>query len=194
MRGWIAFAAFALAQTASAAGFRAAPVKAPASFEFVPAFLGSMSLSLSERPFYASELLGAFDRQLSAIESLPDPDAVARTLQSGIEGGGRERKTMAGRAGEFGAAPVPSERAAAILAANALSRPDQFQRVVNGLEELQPGLGTRVSEALRESGRSAGAQPGLVRLLRQAGETITPQITNGLYNAKGELERLFDGR
>lgn len=194
MRYWIVFAALALAPSAGAAPLRAAPVKAPASFDFVPAFLGSMSLSLEQKPFYASELLGAFDRQLGAIETLPDPDAVARTLRSGIEGEGRDRKALAVRARELGAAPVPSDRAAAILAANALSRPDQFQRVVDGLEEMKPGLGKRVSQSLRESGKSPGARPGLVRLLRQAGEAITPRITNGIYNAKGELERLFDGR
>jgi hypothetical protein len=179
---------------AEASRFAAPPAKAPANVNFVPSFLGSMSLSLRERPFYASELLGAFHSRLAAIETLPDPDSVARSLQAGIEGEGKDRKSMKARAEELGAAAVPAERAAAILMANALTRPDQFQEVVNGLESVKPGLGSKVSATLRDAGGTPGASPGLVRILRQVGSKIAPQITNGVYNAKGELERLFDGR
>ncbi len=174
------------AMPAHANRFARVPVKAT---PFVPAFLGSMSLSLQQQEFYASHLLNAFHHQVSAIETLPNPESVVTALQTGIEDG----KPMLQRAKELGQGHVPAKRAAAILAANALSRPDQFQEVVTGLEELKPGLGLQVSKSLQDSGSTPGAQPGLVKILRQVGSKIKPQITNGIYNSRGELERLFDG-
>ena len=180
--------AILFAGPAQANRFARVPVKAAPTF--VPAFLGSMNLSLQQEEFYGSKLLNAFHQQVAAIETLPNPESVVQTLQAGIEDG----KPMVKRAAELGKGVVPAERAAAILAANALSRPEQFQEVVNGLENLKPGLGKQVSNSLANSGGTPGAQPGLVKILRQVGAKITPQITNGIYNSKGELERLFDGR
>lgn len=93
--------------------------------------------------------------------------------------------------GRVAAAPTP--QAAAVLAANALARPDQFSEVVDGLEGLKPGLGARVTEALRETPAAGGSYAVLGRL-RELGRTVAAAAGDGTYDAAGKLRRFFDGR
>ena len=121
MRVQLGILALAVIFAVPAHANRIARVRVKAT-SFVPAFLGSMSLSLQQQEFYASKLLNAFYSQVSSIEILPNPESVVEALQAGIEDG----KSMIVRAKELGQGLVPAERAAAILVANALSRPEQF--------------------------------------------------------------------
>lgn len=173
------------AAPSSAQIFRARP--APA---FVPAYLGSVSLSLRNDSFYASRLLGAFSDELGRVAAAPTPQAAAEGLKARI--GGPANLSLPTVAAGLGAAALPAEQAAAVLAANALARPDQFQEVVDGLEKLKPGLGTRVTEALREA--PAGGSYAVLGRLRERGRTVVAAAGDGTYDAAGRLRRFFDGR
>lgn len=174
------------AAPSSAQIFRAQP--APA---FVPAYLGSVSLSLQNDSFYASRLLSAFSAELGRVTAAPTPRAATEGLKARI--GGPANLSLPKVAAGLGAAALPAEQAAAVLAANALARPDQFQQVVDGLEGLKPGLGTRVTEALREAPAAGGSYAVLGRL-RELGRTVVAASGDGTYDATGALRRFFDGR
>lgn len=182
MKGALAILVLLSAAPASAQRIRTAPV------EFVPSYLGSVSLSLRQDPFFASRLLGTFHAELAQVAAAPTPRAAAEGLKARIEGPGRQ--PLAQVAANLGTAPLTAERAAAVLAANALARPDQFREVASGLETLRPGLGARAVEALREA---PGGQ-ALMGRLRELGRQVVPQAEGSLYDATGALRRMFDGR
>lgn len=187
--GILAFLAL-LAMPAHAVRFFKAPAKvAPVQVQFVPAFLKSMSLAITQEEFYGGGLVTAMQNQVSAIQTLPDPNSVLKLLQNNIEDG----KSMTVRAGELGKGILPQGRAAAILAANALSRPEQFQEVVNGLEELKPGLGVLISESIHNTKPIPGTSREVANVYGRFGKKIIPFIRNTIYTSSGELKRLFDG-
>lgn len=165
--------------------------RAPTAPAFVPAYLGSVSLSLQNDSFYASRLLGAFHAELGRVTAAPTPQAAAEGLKSRI--GGPANLSLPKVAAGLGAAALPAEQAAAVLAANALARPDQFSEVVDGLEGLKPGLGARITEALREA-PAAGGSYAVLGKLRELGRTVVAASGDGTYDATGSLRRFFDGR
>ncbi|MBI5595534.1 MAG: hypothetical protein HY928_05525 [Elusimicrobia bacterium] len=164
-------------------------VRSVPAVPFVPAYLGSVSMALAGDSFYGSRLLNAFHAELSAVAASPTPREAAQGLAARIAGA--EGLPLPKVAEGLGRAPVSPERAAAILAANALARPDQFREVVSGLETMKPGLGDRVVEALR--GAPSG-HPELSARLRELGRRVVPRADGLLYDSAGALRRLFDGR
>ncbi len=158
-----------LAAAPAGAQFRAAPARVP----FVPAYLGTVSLSMGSDPFYSSRLLNAFQDEVARVAAAPTPLHAAEGLKARIEGPGRVALPEVAKG--LGVAPLEPARAAAVLAANALARPDQFQEVVSGLEAMKPGLGTRVADSLRALGRKV---------------TVTPEPLT--YDARGVINAFFD--
>lgn len=73
--------------------------------------------------------------------------------------------------------------------ANAVSRPDQFQEVVDGLERLKPGLGQATLKRLAAAKEEGG---GFARVLKRV-PAIRADPGPSIYNRRGELEALFDG-
>ncbi|MFH1725438.1 MAG: hypothetical protein ABII00_12575 [Elusimicrobiota bacterium] len=63
---------------------------------------------------------------------------------------------------------------------------------MTGIENLRPGLGERVSESLRAAGNAPRGNPTLLQRLGEVGARIRPQVPF-IYDARGRLERLFDG-
>lgn len=182
---WIAL--LILCATPSSAQIFRAKV-APA---FVPAYLGSVSLSLQNDSFYASRLLGAFHAELGKVTASPTPLAAAEGLKARI--GGEQNLSLPKVAQGLGSSAMPAEQAAAVLAANALARPDQFQEVVTGLEEIKPGLGKRLKEALTDA-PSGGGSRLVIGKLRELGRQVVAYSGDGTYDATGALRRFFDGR
>lgn len=182
MKGALAVLLLLPAAPASAQRIRTAPV------EFVPSYLGAVTLSLRHDPFFASRLLVAFQTELTQVAAAPTPRAAAEGLKARIAG--PERLPLTEVAASLGNGPLAAERAAAVLAANALARPDQFRELASGLETLKPGLGTRAVEAMREA---PGGQAIMGRL-RELGRQVRPQAVGALYDAGGDLRRMFDGR
>ena len=177
-----------LSSSAGAQQYRAAAVGVP----FVPAYLGSVALSLSADPFYASRLLNAFGAELARVTAAPTPLSAAEGLKARIAGPAALALPQVAK--ELGAKVLEPERAAAVLAANALARPDQFQEVVTGLSELKPGLGERVVESLREAPPARGGSPQVLGRLRELGRSVVPSPAGDYYDSSGHLRRFFDGR
>ena len=158
---------------------------------FVSRYLKAVSLALDSRPFYASKLLNSLDLHIREVASRPR-DA-GGYLKGEIVGSGRSEIPVARFNAELGRKPLEDANASALLLANALSRPDQFQEVLSGLETLAPGLGRRVTESLKSAGEIAGADYRAVASLRRLGETIKPHPEGLTYDSKGKLDLFFDG-
>lgn len=157
-----------LALFGAPAAARAAAAKAPV--RFVPGFLASMSVALRTEPFYASKVLAALDGQVREFPR-PTPAAAVR-LRDRITAG----RSVARFNEELGQKPLDETRAAAILLANAMARPEQFREVADGLETLRAGLGA-----------------GVVRALGRIAQGTVPRSAHAVYTAKGGLDALFDG-
>ncbi|UPT75358.1 MAG: hypothetical protein M0D55_06625 [Elusimicrobiota bacterium] len=82
------------------------------------------------------------------------------------------------------------QRAAAILLANALARPEQFREVLDGLESNKAGLGKHTAKLLRET--SGTGDRRLLAALRERG-AVNPRGEASTYDRFGRLETLFDG-
>ncbi len=68
---------------------------------------------------------------------------------------------------ELGREPLETTKAAALLLAEALTRPEQFREVLDGLEALKPGVGRHTAELLRAT-RGVGDKK-LIAALHEAG-------------------------
>lgn len=74
----------------------------------------------------------------------------------------------------LGSLPLPSDQAAALLAANAFAVPDEFPQVLGRLDQMKPGLGRRVSESLKTLGLS-----------------LSPDTVSSVYLRNGKMDPFF---
>jgi len=162
---------------------------AEAGAHFVPNMVTAVSMSIQQTPFYATMLLNAFDFQMRQVAPMTAPQAGAY-LKSEILGSGKAAIAVARFNEQLGRQPIEEHRAAAVLLANAVARPDQFQKIVNAFEDVKPGLGRQLAARI-ESGKQA---PGAFSSTLSRLEAYHAQPEHAVYNSRGELESLFDGR
>jgi hypothetical protein len=150
------------------------------------AYLGSISLSLAADPFYASRLLDSFDLHLRSVAAMTVPKAVTDYLEVAVIGATTPGAVKA----SLGTQAIEPPRAAALLLAHALARPEAFQEVLEGLEARKAGLGKQTAKLLREThGRG---DRSLIAILRARGAT-EPKGTALTYDRFGQLDMFFDG-
>jgi len=156
------------------------------------AYLGSVGLSLAADPFYGSRLLDSFELHLRAVAAMTAPRAVADYLEVAVIGAGVGSGVGSMKAvrSSLGSEPIDPQRAAALLLAQSLSRPEQFPEVLDGLEARKAGLGKHTARLLREvDGRG---DRRLLAALRARGQ-VKPQGNALTYDRFGQLDRMFDG-
>ena len=143
---------------------------------FPGAFVGSVALSLQTQPLYGGMLLDSLDLHLRSVVSMRSPQAVSNYLVDAVAGTVAEPKEAAARLREsLGREPLPAPRAAALLLANALSRPDQFEEILNGLETERAGLGKHAAGLL--AGVEGGGDRRLIDRLNAVARASSPART-----------------
>jgi hypothetical protein len=150
------------------------------------AYLGTVSLSLASDPFYGSRLLDSFELHLRSVAAMTVPRAVTDYLEVAVVGASSARDVKA----SLGKEPMEPQRAAALLLAHALARPEQFHEVLDGLEARKAGLGKQTAKLLRET--SGRGDRRLIAALRARG-AVVPKGSALTYDRFGQLDRLFDG-
>ena len=175
---------------ATGAAAQTVRVAAPAASGFPGAFTRTVQLSLAREPFYGSMLLNGFSQHLQTVLPMQKPEAVKRYLETAVASTPRELEALKA---SLGREPLEAQRASALLLANGLARPDQFRDILENLEAAKPGLGSRVTDLLKEADSQGRGHPGFARLLRALGERSRPIGEPFIYDAKGRLERIFDG-
>lgn len=159
---------------------------------FPGAFVGSVALSLQTQPLYGGMLLDSLDLHLRSVVSMRSPQAVSNYLVDAVAGTVAEPKEAAARLREsLGREPLPAPRAAALLLANALARPDQFEEILHGLETERAGLGKHAARLL--AGVEGGGDRRLIARLNSVGASLKPRSDNAGYDRTGQLASLFDG-
>ena len=186
MRRTLALASLLVASSSSAGPIGAGDPQAAQATGFPRAFLGTASLSLSGNPEYGGNLLDALAAHLKALAIMTSPREVAAYLEQSAIGGGELEDLRAA----LGPRALDAPKAAALLLADALARPDQFREILDGLERLQRGLGRRAASILR--GVKGSGSPRLLEALRNAGAR-KPHPTLPIYGHDGRLDLLFDG-
>jgi len=147
-----------------------------------------VSHSLAADPFFGSRLLDSFELHLRSVSAMTAPRAVRDYLEMAVVGAGVS-SPQALRA-SLGTEPMETQRAAALLLAHALARPEQFREVVDGLESRKVGLGKHTAKLLRET--SGRGDRGLIAVLRSRGD-IKPRGNELTYDRFGQLDKMFDG-
>lgn len=162
--------------------------QAVAATGYSGAYLGSIGLSLAADPLYGSRLLDSFELHLRCVAAMTSPRAVTDYLEMTVIGsGGRSAKEL--RA-VLGKEPMDTQRAAALMLAHLLARPEAFQEVLGGLEARKAGLGAHMTKLLRET-RGQGDR-SLIATLRKMGE-VKPKVTALTYDRFGQIGWIFDG-
>lgn len=148
-------------------------------------YLGSVSLALSDEARYGSRLLDALDTHLQAVCVMTSPREVSGYLEqsAGSQGVSSLRHAL----GREALDPV---KASALLLAEALSRPEQFRQVIEGLESRQPGLGKHAAKLLA-SAKGTG-EKRLLAALRDAPRRHRRGEDEEAYYSGGRLGGLFD--
>ena len=186
MRPALAFAVVIAASRAFAGPSGAGDPHAASATGFPGAYLGTVSLSLGADPRYGSRLLDALDTHLQAVGVMTGPQEVADYLEQSA-GGSEGVKSLRGA---LGREPLDTMKAAALLLADALSRPEQFREVLDGLESLKHGAGRHAAELLR--GARGVGDKRLFAALHGVGGRKRGEKTAS-YLADGRLTLLFDG-
>jgi hypothetical protein len=149
------------------------------------AYLGSVSLALAAEARYGSRLLDALDTHLQALCVMTGSNEVAGYLEmsAGSEGVATLRRSL-------GREALDPAKASALLLAEALSRPEQFRQVLDGLESRQPGIGVHAAKLL-QGAKGAGAKK-LLAALRDAPKRHRRGVEEEAYYSGGKLAELFD--
>ncbi len=159
---------------------------------FPGAFVGSVALSLRSQPLYGSMLLDSMDLHLRSVVAMRSPEAVRDYLVTAVAGTVAAPRDAAARLREsLGREPLPAPRAAALLLANALARPDQFEEIAHGLETERAGLGKHMAGLL--AGVQGGGDRRLISRLNAVGASLKPRSETSVYDRSGQLHSLFDG-
>jgi hypothetical protein len=175
---------------ATGASAQTGRVAGPAASSFPRDFTRTVQLSLEQEPFYGSNLLNDFRLHLETVLPMQTPDAVKRYLETAVASSPHETAVLKA---SLGREPLAASRASALLLANGLARPDQFRDIVENLEAAKTGLGFKVTDILKDVAGQGGGHPEFARLLRTLGERSRPVGQPFIYDAKGRLERIFDG-
>gem|GEM_PF-2313206 len=170
----------------AAAAAPLAPVETPSS-SFPADYLHSVSISLASQPFFAAHMLNSFQTQLTAVAAISAAPAAAAYLEKAATASGA---TLVQLRGSIGRDELTPETASALLIANSLTRPEQFREVMDGLEEMKPGLGRHAAAMLRQASGSGDRR--VLAALRAAGER-RPQAEGLTYGPDGRWATLFDG-
>lgn len=152
------------------------------------AYLGMVSQSLAADPFFGSRLLDSFDMHLRSVAAMTAPKAVRDYLEIAVVGAGVG--SPAELRASLGKEPMEPQRAAALLLAHALARPEQFREVLDGLEARKAGLGKNTAKLLREA--NGRGDRTLLAALRARGE-VKPRGRELTYDRFGQLDMMFDG-
>lgn len=171
----------------------ASAVSAAPSTGFVPDYLTTLSKSMEQDPYFASRLLGGLDHHLEQVKPMTSPQHVADYLKDRITAGRKGIWATARVKAAIGTSAMDAEQASALLLANALARPDQFQEVLRGMERIRPSWGQHASHLLKDTGPAPGASPAFLNILRGLGDASKPAPFPGIYDASGKLQGLFDG-
>ncbi len=150
---------------------------------FPGAYLQTVRLSLTDEPAYGSRFLDALTLHVRSIAALKTPVAVSVYLEEAITRGVRLKQLRE----NLGRETLSPPQAAALLAANAIYRPDLIHQVIDGLEAVQSGLGRR-SAALFHSAKGNGDKT-TIKALRSAGAR-RPRLA--VSNAGQNWAELFD--
>ncbi len=135
--------------------------------------------ALAEDPFFGSKLVLSFDFHMANVASMPSPQHAALYLQIAVKGVRLDERALT------------DKQAGAVLAAASLAAPKQFNAAISRLEEIKPGLGGKILESYH--GAAGGGSYRTATALVKAGEALRLNPTALTYNAKGEIEHLFDG-
>lgn len=187
MRRTLALAVLLSAARALAGPIGAEDPHAASSTGFPGAYLGSFSLSLKADPRYGSRLLDAVEEHLQAVGVMTGEREIADYLEQSA-GGSEGVKSL--RAA-LGRAPLDTMKAAALLLADALARPEQFRELLEELETRKHGVGLHAAELLRAS-RGTGDKK-LFAALHEAGAPSRGAKPSP-YFAGGRLAAIFDGK
>ena len=182
----------ALAVALSAARAFAGPIgaedpHAASATGFPGAYMGSFALSLKADPRYGSRLLDAVDEHLQAVGVMTGEREIGDYLEQSA-GGSEGVKSLRGA---LGREPLDTMKAAALLLADALARPEQFREVLEDLETRKRGVGLHAAELLRAA-RGTGDKK-LFAALHEAGAP-SRSLKPTPYFAGGSLAALFDGQ
>lgn len=150
------------------------------------AYLATVSLSLESDPLFGSRLLDSFDLHLRSVAAMTAPQAVKDYLEVAVVGASSPAEVKA----SLGKEAMTPQRAAALLLAHALARPEQFHEVLDGLEARKAGLGKHTAKLLRET--SGRGDRRLIGALRSRGEA-KPKGQALTYDRFGQLDAMFDG-
>lgn len=156
---------------------------APVKTYFPSTFAGMVRVQLASDPFYGSKLLHELEVRLRVVTTYRAPEAVKAHLEK-IVG------EVASAKAELESGTLSAEKAAALVTANALARPDQFREMLDLLEDVKPGLGQRSAEIMGKADGRGDAR--LLAALHAAGRRL-PRPTSGIYGPDGTLTALFDG-
>lgn len=156
------------------------------------AYLGTVGISLAADPFYGSRMLDSFELHLRSVAAMTTPRAVLDYLEVAVIGAGVGTSVGSAAAlrSTLGKETMDPQRAAALMLAHALARPQEFPEVLDGLEARKAGLGKHTAKLLRETNGRGDRQ--LIAALRARGE-VGPKGTALTYDRFGQLDRLFDG-
>ena len=141
-------------------------------------------------PFYGSRLLQSFEREVQSVAGIKNAQGAISHLENSVSGELAPRDALRRLRTEIGVKALEADKAAALLVANALSRPDQFREISDGLEDLKPGLGRQAAKLLAQA--SGNGDRRILAALRAAGAR-TPHGTPLTYDAQGRFDSFFDG-
>lgn len=159
---------------------------------FPGAFAGSVALALRTQPLYGGMLLDSLDMHLRSVASLRTPESVSDYLVTAVVGTVAEPQEAAARIREsLGRESLPAPRAAALLLANALARPDQFEELAHALETERAGLGKHTALLLAQAQGTGDRR--LIARLNAIGARLQPRAETSVYDRTGQLQALFDG-
>lgn len=177
--------AFLLASRAFAGPTGADDPHAASPTGYPGVYLGSVQLALADEARYGSRLLDALDTHLQAVCVMTSAREVSGYLEqsSGSEGVASLRHAL-------GREALDPTKASALLLAEALSRPEQFREVLDGLESQQPGVGKHAAKLL-ETAKGTGAKK-LLAALRDAPKRHRRGQEEEAYYSGGRLAELFD--
>jgi hypothetical protein len=192
MRRTLALAAVLVASRVLAGPIGADDPHAASATGFPGVFLGSVELSLEADPRYGSRLLDALDEHLQAVGVMTGPQEVSDYLEQSAGGSEGVESLRAA----LGRESLDTTKAAALLLADALARPEQFREVLQGLESMKRGVGRHAAALLRDA-RGTGDKNLLAALhaagsLKRADESL-PHIADGWFSILFDAEST-DGR
>jgi|CXWL01.1.fsa_nt_gi hypothetical protein len=155
---------------------------------FPGAYLSMISKALEADPAYGSRLLDSFELHLRIVAAMTSSYAVVDYFEVSVLGAGESSR--AELKNKLGSKPMETQRAAALLLAHAIARPEQFHEMLEGMEARKAGLGKNAAVLMREL-KGAGDKRMINALRAQGNKDPGPAALIAKRYAK--LNKLFDG-